>query len=50
MVLATGEFSEYINAEKYQDGRKNDTPSEWYDRLKAWVTQWVKEQKHGTQQ
>ena len=44
MVGLTGELKEYMSETKYKDGRENDTPSEWYDRVSTWVGKWAKEQ------
>ena len=44
MVGLTGELKEYMSETKYKDGRENDTPSEWYDRVATWVGKWAKEQ------
>jgi len=48
MVWLTGELKEYMSERKYKDGRENDTPSEWYDRVATWVVPWAKEQANGT--
>lgn len=43
MVKITGELEEYMNDTKYGDDRANWTPSQWFDRVSQWVTNWTKE-------